>query len=240
MIKRFNKLLLIFGVFLFGIVGCSNSNDSGSNGINATYIKMSSQEDIIDGSFTIVNKYPDLFRLLGYDAPKKYNVDFFETKSLLVFEIVESNSGNKSVIDDYIINEETLNLYIKTKQYGDTTDMGYWWFILELTKDEIEMFDSVKIYKNGEEIKNDIVLKIDLLTDEVSDYIKQTFANKINELRAEPLTIDAIVIKNYIGEFNGVYVAIIRGDAPVIQQANMKYICRIKNKLYPFLSPRIY
>lgn len=147
------KLFLILGVILFslvGVVGCSNP--TGSNSINATYIRTHFEEDDIDGKFEIINNHIDLITLLENNIPVKYDDNFFETKSLLVFKIVESSGGNKSEIESYIINDKILNVYVKTKQYGDTTDMGYWWFILELNKKEVKTFENVKIFKNGEEI----------------------------------------------------------------------------------------
>lgn len=235
------KLFLILGVILFslvGVVGCSNP--TGSDNVNATYIRTHFEEDDIDGKFEIINNHIDLITLLENNIPVKYDDNFFETKSLLVFKIVESSGGNKSEIESYIINDKILNVYVKTKQYGDTTDMGYWWFILELNKKEVKTFENVKIFKNGEEIMSETTIKTNHLTDEISKYIKTIYVNKINELRAEPLSIDDIQIKNYIGDFNGVYVAIIKGDAPVIAQANTSYYCRIKDKIYQFsLLPEI-
>ncbi len=153
--SKFTKLFLILGVILFslvGVVGCSNP--TGSNSINATYIGTYFEDDNIDGQFKVVNNHIDLVTLLENDTPEKYNDDFFETKSLLVFKIVESSGGNKSEIESYEIIDNTLNVYVKTKQYENTDDVGYWWFILELSKDEVGNFDNVKIFKNGEEIMN--------------------------------------------------------------------------------------
>lgn len=157
------KLFLILGVILFslvGVVGCSNP--TGSNSINATYIGTYFEDDNIDGQFKVVNNHIDLVTLLENDTPEKYNDNFFETKSLLVFKIVESSSGNKSEIESYTINDKTLNVYVKTKQNGDVCEEGHWWFILELSKDEVGNFDNVKIFKNGEEIMNE--------TDEINSF----------------------------------------------------------------------
>ena len=130
---------------LVGVVGCSNP--TGSNSVNATYIETYFENDDINGQFKVVNNHLDLVTLLDSEAPEKYNDNFFKTKSLLVFKIVESSGGNKSEIESYMINDKTLNVYVKTKQYGNTADMGYWWFILELSKDEISNIDNIKILK---------------------------------------------------------------------------------------------
>ena len=52
----------------------------------------------------------------------------------------------------------------------------------------------------------------DSLTEEASNYIKNIFANKVNEFSAEPLSADNVVIKHYFGKFKGAYVAVIEGD----------------------------
>ena len=140
--------------FLVWVDENENCYPTDSNSSNATYIETYFEDDDVEGQFEVVKNHIDLVTLLENDTPEKYNEDFFEDKSLLVFKIVESSGGNKSVIESYIINDKTLNVYVKTKQYGDTADMGYWWFILELNKEESENFESIKIFKNGNEIMN--------------------------------------------------------------------------------------
>lgn len=196
------KLFLIFGVILFslvGVVGCSNP--TGSNSINATYISTHFEEDDIDGQFEIINTHTDLVSLLENDTPEKYNDKFFETKSLLVFKIVESSSGNKSEIESYIINDKILNVYVKTKQYGDTTDMGYWWFILELNKKEVKTIENVKILKNGEEIMSDN--EKELLDKAIECYFEKYI--KVNRPNA---SIEDVWLFEYLGTYNGVFVGV--------------------------------
>ena len=150
------KLFLMLGVILFsliGVVGCSNPTVSVN--VNATYIRTHFEDDEGNSKFTIVNNHIDLVSLLENDTPEKYNEDFFETKFLLFFKIVESSDGNKSEIESYIINDKTLNVYVKTKQYGDTADMECWWFILELKNNEFDNYGIIKIFKNGNEIIKD-------------------------------------------------------------------------------------
>ena len=176
--SKFAKLFLILGVILFslgGVVGCSKSGDN--NSVYATYISTYFEDDHIDGQFKIVNNHIDLVTLLENDTPEKYNDNFFENKSLLVFKIVELSGGNKSEIESYEIIDKTLNVYVKTKQYGDTADMGYWWFILELSKDEVGNFDNVKIFKNGEEIMNDEKQND---SNNISYYTSYSFSNIIH------------------------------------------------------------
>ena len=137
------KLFLIFGVILFslvGVVGCTNP--TGSDNVNATYINTNIEIDEGNNQFVVVNNHMDLLTLLEHNTPEKYNEDFFKTKSLLVFEIFEESGGNRSEIESYEIIDKTLNVYVETKQYGDTTDIGIWCFILELGKEEVETFET--------------------------------------------------------------------------------------------------
>ena len=155
------KLFLILGVILFslfGVVGCTNP--TGSDNINATYIRTSVEIGEGNNQFKVVNNHSDLVTLLENNTPEKYNEDFFKTKSLLVFEIFEESGGNRSEIESYEIIDKTINVYVETKQYGDTTDIGIWCFILELSNEEVETFDNVKIFKNGEVIMDENRLTI--------------------------------------------------------------------------------
>lgn len=148
------KLFLMLGVILFsliGVVGCSNPT------VNATYIKMSYQKDVVDGQFNIVNNHHDLVALLKDDSPEKYNDAFFETKSLLATEIVETSTKSRSEIETYKIKAKTLNVYVKTKQFGDDYTIAYWWHLLELSKDEVNKIASIKIFKDDKEIMNDSI-----------------------------------------------------------------------------------
>lgn len=149
------KLFLMLDALLFclgGVVGCSNP--TGSDKVNATYIEMSCPEDTVDNELTLVNNHLDLLTLLKNDAPEKYNDSFFETKSLLIFKIKEPSGGNKSEIESYEIINKTLTVYVKTKQYGISEDGRCRVFILELNKEEIETFECIKIFKDGNEIMN--------------------------------------------------------------------------------------
>lgn len=196
------KLFLILSVILFslvGVVGCYNSN--GCNNINATYISTFFEDDDIDGQFEIINTHTDLVSLLENDTPEKYNDVFFETKFLLVFKIVESSGGNKSEIESYLINDKILNVYVKTKQYGDTSDIGYWWFVLELSKEEFETFENVKIFKNGEEIMNN-EMKL------IQDYIKYAHSIGLEYVNTE----NTKILENY-GKYDGAVIVKISRSA---------------------------
>ena len=172
------KLFLILGVILFslvGVVGCTNP--TGSDIINAIYIKTSVEIGEGNNQFKVVNNRIDLVTLLEDNTPEKYNEDFFKTQSLLVFKIFEESGGNRSEIESYEIMDKTLNVYVETKQYGDTTDIGIWCFILELSKEEVETFENVNIFKNGEEIVSGEKQNI---SNNLNYYTSYSFSNVIN------------------------------------------------------------
>ena len=151
------KLFLILGVILFspiGVVGCSTKNNTKS--INASYIEtFFENSNDVNGQFDIIENQADLVMLLKNDTPKKYNDSFFETNSLLVFKIVESSLKDKSEIDSYEINNKTITINVKEVESKDDNVTGCWWYILELSKAEINSFENIKIIKNNKEIISD-------------------------------------------------------------------------------------
>ena len=206
------KLFLILGVILFslvGVVGCSNL--TGSDNVNATYIEMSYPEDAVDNEFTLVNNHLDLLTLLKNDSPEKYNDSFFETKSLLIFKITEPSGGNKSEIESYEIIDKTLNVYVKTKQYGITEDVGCWVFILELSKDEVNKFDGIRIFKDAEQIMSGLNFEIEL-------NIKNSY---ISNYCSDEIGLAEIIIEKYYGCYNNYYAILIKelnkGDTGVLK-----------------------
>lgn len=191
------KFFIILSVIIFsivGVIGCSNPTDNDNVNVNATYIEMSSLEDAIDDEFTLVNNYLDLLKILNNDIPEKYNDDFFKTKSLFIFKITEPSGGNKSEIESYEIIDKTLSIYVKTKQYGITEDVGCWVFILELSKDEVNKFKGIRIFKDGEEIMNNEKKLI-------LDYIKYAHSIGLEDVNVE----NTEILENY-GEYNDAVV----------------------------------
>lgn len=196
------KLFIILGVILFslvGVVGCTNP--TGSDNVNATYIKTSVEIGEGNNQFKVVNNHSDLVTLLENNTPEKYNEDFFKTKSLLVFEIFEESGGNRSAIESYEIIDKTINVYVETKQYGDTTDIGIWCFILELSNEEVETVENVNILKNGEEIMSDN-------DKELSDKAIECYFEKYIKVNRPNASIEDVWLFEYLGTYNGVFVGV--------------------------------
>lgn len=192
--NKTTRLFLIFSVILFSIFAFSGCSNEDTSSVNATYIEMKYQGDVVDGRFNIVNNHPDLVALLDDVVPEKYDDSFFITKSLLVINVVETNRNNKSEIETYTISDKTLNVYIETKQFGNDCVTACWWYILELSEDEIENIESIKIFKNDEEIMNENKQII-------MDYIE--YAHSLGE---DNLSMDNVkILKNY-GAYDGVFI----------------------------------
>ena len=162
------KLFLMLGVIFFslvGVVGCSTKNNTKS--INASYIEtFFENSNDVNGQFDIIENQADLVMLFKNDTPKKYNDSFFETNSLLVFKIVESSLKDKSEIDSYEINDKTITINVKGVESKDDNVTGCWWYILELSKAEINSFENIKIIKNNKEIISDNKIML-------NNYLKQ-------------------------------------------------------------------
>ncbi len=196
------KLFLMLGVILFsliGVVGCSHPSNNES--VNATYIATFFEDDEIVEKICVVDNHPDIINLLKNDTPEKYNDSFFEAKSLLVFKIVESSSGNKSEIESYTITDKILNVYVKTKQYGDVCEEGHWWFLLELKKDEINNFDNVKIFKDDKEIVN--VTDIHLHNEAIQCYFE-----KYIKVKRPNSSIEDVWLFQNLGIYNHSFVGV--------------------------------
>lgn len=150
--NKFKKLFLMFSVILFNIFifnGCFNNN------LKVTYISTNFDADSKINQINIIDNYFSLVDLLKNDTPNKYNDSFFKKNYLLVFKNIESNQTNTSEISSYSIDNETLNVYIETKQVKNDNKSGHWWFILELKNNEFDNYEIIKIFKNGNEIIKD-------------------------------------------------------------------------------------
>jgi|GEM_PF-1925840 len=192
------RLFLLLCVIIFtlvALVGCYNPDD---NEVNATYIQTLEAANA-DTPFKVVKNRSDLVTLLKSDTPEKYDDDFFATKSLCILKIVEPSIGNISEIESYTIEDETLNVYIETKQYGTDFAFGHWWFILELSKAKVGAFENVKVFKNFKEDAGDT--EKDLVTEAKECYLRHL---KVDRPEA---SIEDVVMYRYLGIYGDSCVA---------------------------------
>ncbi len=132
--------------------------------VNATYFEIG-VEDFSGLKFNIIEDRLRCISLISLmpesdknAAYEKYNVSFFEEKSLLIFKVMEPSAGNKSEIISYNSEKSLITVNVKTIEFGDNDDeKGYWMFVLELGKEEINKNYAVKV------IKDDVVIIYDQL-----------------------------------------------------------------------------
>lgn len=221
------KLIFILCVSLFSIVGCSNLDNSSQQEslaetilsteeisestdiiVNATYIEIQFNDEDHEGDYNIVDTYKELVELIGNDIPKKYSSTFFEENSLVLFKIIESSAGNKSIIESYFIEGSTISIDVNTISYGDICVMGEWLFLLEVSKEEILKVDSVEIIKNNQSIEvNNILTLVDIYLS-----IRKAYVDEINGHGFVTITIEDVKVLHYLGMFGDCYAALIKGD----------------------------
>lgn len=238
LINKTIKLIFILCVSLFSIVGCSNLDSSSQQEslaetilsteeisestddiiINATYIEIQFNEEDHEGDYNIVDTYKELVELIGNDIPEKYSSTFFEDNSLVLFKIIESSAGNKSIIESYFIEGNTISIDVNTISYGDVCEMGEWLFLLEVSKEEILNVESVEIIKNNQSIEvNNILTLVDIYLS-----IRKAYVDEINGHGFVTITIDDVKVLHYLGMFGDCYAALIKGDCMAIPESEIQ------------------
>ncbi|MBQ4060848.1 MAG: hypothetical protein IJD46_02355 [Bacilli bacterium] len=213
---------------LFSIVGCSNLDNSSQQDslaetilsteeisestdniiVNATYIEIQFNDEDHEGDYNIVDTYKELVELIGNDIPKKYSSTFFEENSLVLFKIIESSAGNKSIIESFFIEGNTISIDVNTISYCDVCVMGEWLFLLEVSKEEILNVESVEIIKNNQSIEvNNILTLVDIYLS-----IRKAYVDEINSHGFVTITIEDVKVLHYLGMFGDCYAALIKGD----------------------------
>lgn len=197
--QKLNKLFLVLSLIIFSLLftGCSSIVKN----VKALYIKTTYEyaKWELNGQYYIINTDKDLIDLLENDALEKYNDAFFEENLLIAFKIVEENKGNISEIQSYKIKKNLIEINIKTIQEGNEEAKEYWWFILELNKDEVKDIQNVKIIKNKKEIMN--TKNMNLYNEAIQCFLE----TKINKPTAK---LDDVLLHRYLGIYNDCLVGV--------------------------------
>ena len=144
-LKRFSIFILV-GILLFSILfpACGKDNQSGNKQENVKAERLlfypASSFDIKAKEFTFARTRLELVDFLAEDIeiPEKYTADFFTNSALVVFLVVESSTGNVSAIQSYTIDDATIYVDVETIQFGDDCGIAYYYFLLEVTQEEIK------------------------------------------------------------------------------------------------------
>ena len=215
------RLFLLLCVMLFTIVaavGCQN-------GVDATYIRGWPWDNDWDSAIPliVVDNHPDLVAILGISTPEKYDDDFFKTKSLLFFGIVEESGGCVSEIKSYAIKNNTISVHIKTKKHGVTANIGYWCFMLELTKKEVESFKNVKLFHDGKDITCDYDGEEIVDTANLIDKAREEYLNRYVKSKREDAVIEDVVLDEYLGTYKGVVVCVFSDKKSVFTEQVLRF-----------------
>ena len=136
---------MIICILFFG--SCSSKKE-----VVANYIETYFSSDDYDQKGIIINNKNELLDYIlksDIDKFEKYTDDFFTSKSLIIFIDVEGSSANKTIIKDYSIKKKTINIIVETTHEGQIANIAYYYFILELNKDEASKIEKIVITKNG-------------------------------------------------------------------------------------------
>lgn len=236
-INKISSILVMgmfFSIFLFLIcIGCfGNRENEKSNDreiddidkeikeeINASYILTQYNESDIQGEFKAINSYAELLYIYKTDLSGKYDEDFFDTHSLIIFKIIESSKETKSIIDFYLIKKGLITINVKTIEFGDDFTMSSWYFVLELEKIDLNNISDVEIVKNDVVITNTLS-KTDVLnlSIKIENEIKHAY---VLDFCKDSKNVNDIIIENYYGNYNGYEVVLIKdlkkGDSGVFR-----------------------
>lgn len=158
MFKNKMKIFIVLIVFLLSMFasGCKDNEKNMNNvyflpvDINSNY---SIQKDcvLLHAKKDLVNYLDDS---IFEEVLSNYNNSYFKNKSLIIFYNVETNSNNKSEITSYVIEKNMMTINVETKEFGNDFVMSYGYFILEVSKKEVNDVNSFKIIKNDDVVLN--------------------------------------------------------------------------------------
>lgn len=153
MFKKFGTsifLVLVILMSVFVAAGCEKVSAVRENCVKISNGLLSVRE----GDFAVVKERNDLLAFVNIlsidiDDLAKYNDNFFQSGSLVVFNIIEQNQDTANEIVSYSIENGTITIDVKTTKYGTDGELAGYHFILELTAKEASSLTDTVIMKNG-------------------------------------------------------------------------------------------
>lgn len=144
---NFKKLSLVIAILISGLLisGCQKSQI-----INARYIRTPYIRGYHEGEYIIAKSSEEMTGFLEYGTfpPKKYDNDYFKTKSVIMFKLINTSYNTVNKIESYDINNGIININVVTAEYGDRYVLVTQNVYFELDNQEISKIDKVKILKN--------------------------------------------------------------------------------------------
>ena len=151
--KRFFKFVCFVSIMttclicMVGVCGCG-AHENSENSIICKYLEVSTIKNVDDGKGIMIKGRTELLDAIEGvkdEDVAEYNDDFFKEKTLIVIQIVEYYKPSRSEVKSYSVSGQTLTVRIEQTQSGDGAAMSYWYFMLEISNDEIEGVDTIKI-----------------------------------------------------------------------------------------------
>ena len=144
--KRIYILLIIFLL----ITGCNVTKELKYKTYDLNY-----QEEL-NGKYEIIKDY-NLYEklLITRNINKSYDQDFFESSFLIAVYVDEICNESPTSVSRFKIFDGNLELYLKSSLMGITGEIKTKLFLLELESSYLNKFETVKIFKNDQEIKKE-------------------------------------------------------------------------------------
>jgi hypothetical protein len=144
--KRIYILLIIFLL----ITGCNVTKELKYKTYDLNY-----QEEL-NGKYEIIKDY-NLYEklLMTRNINKSYDQDFFESSFLIAVYVDEICNESPTSVSRFKIFDGNLELYLKSSLMGITGEIKTKLFLLELESSYLNKFETVKIFKNDQEIKKE-------------------------------------------------------------------------------------
>ena len=164
--KIINKIIII-SLIVLTLVSCSYVNETSSiktteeNNVSVKYLGPYTNIEY-KKEYYAINNTNELSIILPKEAKNLYGELFFEDKGLIAFLYKENSEDSRTIIDSYTIENGELLINTNTVELGESSNTGYWWFILEINKNLLNIINQVKTINNQKiitYISNDAIEK---------------------------------------------------------------------------------
>lgn len=104
---------------------------------------------------TYYDKVTDTLSNYPHDILEKYTDEYFKENTIILFFLDEESGGNRKLITKWNIENRILNIDVRTARQGETDDMAYWMFLLEVPVIDTYI-QSVKIIDDNIDVTNNL------------------------------------------------------------------------------------
>ncbi len=150
-------VLMVSMIVIIVLAGCAKTPAVRSNCVEIH----SGLMDVGEGDCALVKNRNELLAFVevmsvDLDELAKYDDKFFQSNSLVIFNIIERHKDTENEIVTYAIENGTITINMETtKQGSDDNPAGYHWFV-ELNAKEASEITDIVIMKNGEKLQGKV------------------------------------------------------------------------------------